>query len=183
MSFFANNHVRLGATVTDPVSLGVLNEVSNELSRNVNTLSGYMDLNNLPKSSRDFLNEVLHDMKVTVEHEGAILERDIIDHAFHFMLKTGRIPQAIADINGVGALNGLRQGRRNNQTGSGDRFIFDPAKHPNQKKPSKDHQICYDCANALFRSGKLKEGENPPSSVWFPSYRDLMKHKAEKKCG
>ncbi len=69
------------------------------------------------------------------------------------------------------------------QAGGSDRFVFDPTKHPNQKKPGKDYQVCYDCANALFRSGKLKEGENPPNSVWFPSYRDLMKHKAEKKCG
>jgi hypothetical protein len=179
MGFFANNHVRLGATVTDPVSLGVLNEVSNELSRNVNALSGYMDLNNLPKQSRDFLNEVLHDMKVTVEHEGAILEREIVDHAFHFMLKTGRIPPVLADVRGVGD---LRQARRGNQVSGSDRFVFDPAKYPSQKKPGKEYQVCYDCANAMFRSGKLKEGENPPASVWFPSYQALMKHKAEKKC-
>ena len=187
MSFFANNHVRLGATTTDPVSLGVLNEVSNELSKNVNLLSGYMDLNNLPVASRNFLNEVLHDMKVTVEHEGAILDRDIVDHAFHVMLKTGRIPPVASEYNGNGGGNGLgnggRIGRRNEYGPRNDKFVFDPTKNPNQKKPGKDYQVCYDCANSMYRAGKLKEGENPPSSIWFPSYRDLMKHKAEKKCG
>ena len=182
LSFFANNHVRIGAASTDSQSLAILNEVSNELHQNANVVSQYMELNSLPLVSRNFMNEVLHDMKCTVENEGSIPDRHFVDHFVHYMLKTGRIPSVTE--NGAGGMT-LGQGRQNrrNVGSSNDRFTFDPSKHPAQKRPSKDAQICYDCANALFKAGKLKEGENPPEKCWFASYNLLMKHKAEKKCG
>ncbi len=170
----------MGAASLNGQSLSILNDVSDELHKNVNALAQYMDLYNLPSSSRNALNEVLHGMKTTVENEGAILDRDIVDYFVHWMLVTGRIPPVVSEFQ---LMNALGKGKKANVAPSGDKFVFDPSKYSAQKRPSKEAQICYDCANAMFRAGQMKEGENPPAKVWFGNYTLLMQHKALKKCG
>ena len=179
-AFFAQQRRRLGAATSSSQAAELLNDVAGHLSLNVNELIRHMEIERFPTASRELLSEVLHDMKRTVESESAVLGREIIDHTVNYLYKTGRIASLAGEI-----ARGLRQPRQeaHSLNSSEVRFVFDPARYPNQKKHADPkYQICYKCVNRLFKEGKLKEGQNPPDSVWFPSYKDLMKHKKERKC-
>jgi hypothetical protein len=191
VSFFSKQRRKLGAVAADSESLRVIDDTTRELLARVNDLLQHMDIMGYPQSSRDFLNEVLFDMKKTVESESSVLGRDIIDHTVNYLYKSGKIASLAGEI-----AADIRK-KQNNQAGRGgggsssssegalaerQKFVFNPKQFPQQKRPEKQPFLCYHCVNGLLRAGKLREGENPPEDCWFASFKELNAHKRQNKC-
>ena len=191
VSFFSKQKRKLGAVAADSESLRVIDDTTRELLARVNDLLQHMEIMGYPQSSRDFLNEVLFDMKKTVEAEGSVLGRDIIDHTVNYLYKSGKIASLAGEIAAdIRKKQGSQAGRSGGSSSSSSdgalaerqKFVYDAKKYPQQKHPEKRPFLCYHCANGLMRSGKLKEGENPPDECWFASFSELNAHKKKKKC-
>lgn len=192
VAFFNKQRRKLGAVASDADSLRVIDESSREMLMNINELLQHMDIVGYPQASRDFLNEVLFDMKSVVQNEGTVLGREIIDHTVNYLYKSGKI----ASLAGTIAADikkkqgGSSSGSSGGSSGSGSsssnsdkpKFVFDPSKHPAQKRHDTKPFLCFNCVNGLLRAGKLREGENPPEECWFASYRELGIHKKANKC-
>jgi hypothetical protein len=191
VSFFSKQKRKLGAVAADSESLRVIDDTTRELLARVNDLLQHMDIMGYPQASRDFLNEVLFDMKKTVESESSVLGRDIIDHTVNYLYKSGKIAslagEIAADIKKKQYNNSGRGGGSSSSSSEGaqaerQKFVFNPKQFPQQKRPEAKPFLCYHCVNGLLRAGKIKEGENPPEDCWFASFRELNAHKRQNKC-
>jgi hypothetical protein len=152
-----------------------------------------MDIMGYPQASRDFLNEVLFDMKKAVETESSVLGREIVDHTINYLYKTGKIASLAGSIasdikkreGGQGGGGSSSNGGSSSSGGANtdrQKFVFDPSKHPQQKRHDTKSFLCYHYVNGILRAGKLKEGNNPPDDCWFASFRELSAHKKANKC-
>ena len=149
-----------------------------------------MDMNKFPTQSREFLNESLHDYMRAAETESPLFAQEVINHLVYFGLKSGRLfglgvsPREFERRNA----RGRSQGSGGASVGSrvpgdnGDRFVFDPKANAKQSLPSVDSRLCYACANAMKKQGKLVDGEQPPDVCFFDSFVELQKHKRSGKC-
>ena len=159
-----------------PVS-EMVDNIHDGLAENSSSLMKFMTLKKYPARSRALVSSACHELTRVVQKQEQVISAEILLAIVALLLKKGQLGVVQGSKGGPPSGSGTKQG------GKVHKFIFSPEKFPNQKRPEGDEwRICFDCCNKLFEMGKLAEGDNPPSSVWFRGFPKLNKHKKTKEC-
>jgi len=159
----------------------MVDEFHKKMAENSAALIQHMEVNNYPVASRNLVSESLFFASKNIIGECEVLSPEVCTHVMNHLLRSGKWCSCGNKHDNVGKPKAVVvqprdipvAGKRLNQ------FVFNVDKYPAQSMPSgmSDPKLCYPCVNKLLTMGKLKEGENPPASLWFDGWLKLNEHR------
>jgi hypothetical protein len=167
----------------------VVDDFHKKWSDNCAALQSHMDVSGYPLPSRNLVSEALHSASKAMIGECDLMSLEVCVLVMNHLLRSGKWCTCACEIKGVQHSQGRSQRSSERESPAvparqAHKFLFSTERFPAQSTPTHlaDPKLCFPCVNKLFAMGKLKEGENPPSNLWFDGWLKLNEHRASSEC-